>query len=73
MCGHHLRREPLWPHGSSAAREGAEKAVAKDKPVSTGIGHFFRGYNMEKVSNWPQGDSSDKLLPKGRVVTEILN
>lgn len=59
--GHLLQKEPLSPHGSSAARQGTEKAVPKDKPVSAETGHFFRGYNMEKVSNWPQGDSSDEL------------
>lgn len=60
-AGHLLQKEPLWPHGSSAAREEAEKAVPKDKPVSAGTEHFFRGCNMEKINNWPQGDSSDKL------------
>lgn len=40
--GHLLQKKPLWSHGSSAAREGAEKAVAKDKPISAGTGHFFK-------------------------------
>lgn len=56
-----MHREPLWPGGSFAAREGAENAVAKHEPVSTGTLDFFRGYNMDKVSNRPQGDSSGKL------------
>lgn len=59
--GHLLQKEPLWPRCSSAVREGAEKAVPRDKSVSGGTRHLFRSFNMEKVSNWPQSDSSDKL------------